>query len=126
MPGFAPGGSRVKLVGFYHSLISDWNHGNAHFLRGVTSELIARGHEVRVFEPHDAWSVTNLVRDHGDAAIAAFHAAFPQLGRAAHERYGAALDLDRALDGADAVIVHEWNDPELVAQIGRHRARAGR
>ena len=26
---------------FAHSLVSDWNHGNAHFLRGVLSELIA-------------------------------------------------------------------------------------
>ena len=24
----------MKLVLFYHSLASDWNHGNAHFLRG--------------------------------------------------------------------------------------------
>jgi spore maturation protein CgeB len=116
----------VKLVGFYHSLISDWNHGNAHFLRGVVGELVARGHEVAVFEPEDAWSVVNLVRDHGAAAVAAFHAAYPQLCRRVSERYGAALDLDRALDGADAVIVHEWNDPELVARIGRHRAEGGR
>jgi spore maturation protein CgeB len=116
----------VKLVAFYHSLISDWNHGNAHFLRGVACEIVARGHEVTVFEPEDAWSVANLVRDHGDAAIAAFHAAFPELGRLASERYGAVLDLDRALDGADAVLVHEWNTPDLVARIGRHRAQGGR
>jgi spore maturation protein CgeB len=113
----------VKLVLFYHSLVSDWNHGNAHFLRGVAGELLARGHEVAVFEPADAWSAVNLVRDHGEAAIAAFHAAYPQL---TSERYDATLDLSRALDGADAVIVHEWNDPELVARIGRHRAAGGR
>ena len=122
----------MKLVGFYHSLISDWNHGNAHFLRGVAGELIARGHQVRVFEPQDAWSVANLVRDQGDGAIAAFHAAYPHfrhagpLGQPVSERYGAELDLDHALDGADAVLVHEWNAPELVARIGRHRARGGR
>jgi len=34
----------MKIVMFYHSLVSDWNHGNAHFLRGVASELVARGH----------------------------------------------------------------------------------
>jgi spore maturation protein CgeB len=28
--------------------------------------------------------------------------------------------------GADLVIVHEWNDPELVAAVGRLRARGGR
>jgi spore maturation protein CgeB len=113
----------VKIVGFYHSLISDWNHGNAHFLRGIVGELLARGHEVRVFEPVDAWSVANLMRDHGAAPLAAFRAAYPGLHS---ERYDATLDLDRALDGADAVLVHEWNDPALVARIGRHRAKGGR
>jgi spore maturation protein CgeB len=33
------------------------------------------------------------------------------------------LDVDRALNGADLVIVHEWNDPGLVAKIGHHRSR---
>ncbi len=36
------------------------------------------------------------------------------------------LDLDAMLDGADVVIVHEWNEPWLVAAIGRHRRRGGR
>lgn len=110
----------MKFALFYHSLISDWNHGNAHFLRGVTSELLARHHDVRVFEPADAWSVQNLVRDHGDAAIAGFHAAYPGLES---RRYDHTLDLDEALDGVDVVIVHEWNDHALVKRIGEHRAR---
>src|SRR5690606_23050746 len=92
------GGVRMRFGFFYHSLISDWNHGNAHFLRGVAGELLARRHEVRVFEPEDAWSVQNLVRDHGEAAIAAFHAAYPDLES---RRYGSTLDLDEALDGVD-------------------------
>jgi spore maturation protein CgeB len=29
------------------------------------------------------------------------------------------------LDGADLVIVHEWNEPKLVAKLGRLRARGG-
>jgi spore maturation protein CgeB len=41
--------SRLRVVMFYHSLLSDWNHGNAHFLRGIASELKARGHEVQVY-----------------------------------------------------------------------------
>lgn len=113
----------MRLALFYHSLISDWNHGNAHFLRGVVAELLARGHDVRVHEPERAWSVENLVRDHGPAAIAAFHHAYPHLASAP---YGDDLDLDAALDGIDAVIVHEWTDPALVARIGEHRARGGR
>jgi len=46
----------MRVVMFCHSLVSDWNHGNAHFLRGVCAELIARGHSVGVYEPRDAWS----------------------------------------------------------------------
>lgn len=111
----------MRFALFYHSLISDWNHGNAHFLRGVTLELIARGHQVAVYEPRDAWSVENLVRDHGEAALAAFHSAYRGLES---RRYGGELDLDAALDGVDVVIVHEWNDPKLVARIGEHRARS--
>jgi spore maturation protein CgeB len=35
----------------------------------------------------------------------------------------AALDFDRVLEGADLVIVHEWNAHELVAAIGEHHRR---
>ena len=112
----------MKLAMFYHSLISDWNHGNAHFLRGVVSELHARGHEVRVFEPRDAWSVANLIADHGEDALHAFRRAYPGLDST---RYTPELDLDEVLDGVELVLVHEWNDPEMVARIGEHRARRG-
>src|SRR3954469_8697959 len=109
----------MKFVLFYHTLVSDWNHGNAHFLRGITSELITRGHEVRVFEPRDSWSRVTLIAEQGAAAIDDFHRAYPGLQS---EFYDSDLDLDEALDGADIVIVHEWNRPELVRRIGEHRA----
>ena len=41
----------MRIVYFTHSLASCWNHGNAHFVRGVLDELVARGHEVRACEP---------------------------------------------------------------------------
>lgn len=109
----------MRIVLFCHSLISDWNHGNAHFLRGVCSELIAHGHEVAVYEPEDAWSVQNLLAEHGAAALVAFRQAYPLLS--SHRYRVDALDLDEALDGADLVIVHEWNAHALVERIGRHR-----
>ena len=37
----------MRVVIFCHSLLSDWNHGNAHFLRGVATELVARGRASR-------------------------------------------------------------------------------
>jgi spore maturation protein CgeB len=116
------GGRGVKIVLFYHSLVSDWNHGNAHFLRGVASELINRGHDVSIYEPRDAWSVENLVAEYGDAPIREFEARYPLLR--SHRYDSAALDLGPVLDAADLVIVHEWNDHELVRRIGEHRARS--
>ena len=112
----------MRVVLFCHSLISDWNHGNAHFLRGVAGELLSRGHEVRVYEPQDGWSLTNLLQDAGPDAIAGFQAAYP--GLAPRRVDPASLDLDEVLDGADLVLVHEWNTHALVERIGRHRATA--
>ena len=113
----------MKIVLFYHSLVSDWNHGNAHFLRGVATELIKSGHEVAVYEPKDAWSVTNLVAEQGEAPLHEFQARYPLLRSQTYEP--ATLDLDRALAGADLVVVHEWNEHALVRRVGEHRARAG-
>ncbi|MGV3616491.1 MAG: CgeB family protein [Fimbriimonas sp.] len=113
----------MTITLFCHSLLSDWNHGNAHFLRGIATELIARGHSVRVFEPQDAWSLTNLLQDRGPAAIDGFRAAYPQLDSTSYSL--SSLNLDEAIGGSDLVIVHEWNDHELVRRIGRHHAERG-
>jgi spore maturation protein CgeB len=113
----------VRLVMFCHSLVSDWNHGNAHFLRGVATELLARGHRLTVLEPSDAWSRNNLIADAGQGAIDRFHRAYPTL--ASYQFSLDRLDLDHLLHDADVVLVHEWNDPALVAAIGRHRATTG-
>lgn len=109
----------MKIALFYHSLLSDWNHGNAHFLRGIATELIERGNEVAVYEPEDSWSYRNLVQEHGTEPIAEFHRTYPLL---TSHRYGE-LDLDEALDGVDLAIVHEWSRPPLVARIGAWRAK---
>jgi spore maturation protein CgeB len=113
----------MRIVYFTHSLRSCWNHGNAHFLRGVLSELVDRGHDVRVLEPEAAWSLTNLLKDHGEAGLQPFRNSYPELSSRTYSRpeEGAAQAW-----GADLVIVHEWNDPELVAAVGRLRARGGR
>jgi spore maturation protein CgeB len=113
----------VRFVMFCHSLVSDWNHGNAHFLRGIATELLARGHRLTVLEPSDAWSRTNLVAHAGAGALERFHRAYPMLG--SYQYSLDRLDLDHLLGGADVVLVHEWNDPALVAAVGRHRATHG-
>jgi spore maturation protein CgeB len=110
----------MKIVIFCHSLLSDWNHGNAHFLRGLCLELLARGVEVRVYEPQDAWSVQNLLEDSREDALERFESAYPTLRSIRYQE--AQLDLRDALRGADMVLVHEWNSPELVRRIGEHHA----
>ncbi len=111
----------MRIALFYHSLVSDWNHGNAHFLRGIASEFTSRGHDVVVFVPRCGWSVTNLLEDAGASAIDRFHACYPSLRE---EQYDLeTLDLEQALDGFGLVIVHEWNTHELVQRVGEHRSR---
>ncbi len=113
----------TRFVYFTHSLQSCWNHGNAHFLRGVLSDLVARGHAVRAYEPVQAWSVQNLCADAGEAALGGWCTAYPTLSAATYARDG---DLAALVDGADVVIVHEWNEPALVAGIGALRRAGGR
>src|SRR5436190_5552087 len=109
----------MRIIMFYHTLVSDWNHGNAHFLRGVATELISRGHEVIVYEPANSWSYQSLVAERGQKPVRKFHAVYPELQSVRYEM--ASLDLETDLDGAGLVIVHEWNDHELVRRIGQHR-----
>ena len=113
----------MRIAYFTHSLQSCWNHGNAHFLRGVLSELVARGHDVRAYEPEGAWSLANLLADHGEEGLAAFRESYPELHSMV---YAADTDPVALLGDAELVIVHEWNDPALVAAIGRLRSKGGR
>ncbi len=112
----------MKIVYFSHSLISCWNHGNAHFLRGVVREFLALGHDVTVYEPMESWSRQNLVAQAGQQAVSAFDLNFPELAsvvRFLSTNEGA--EVDQALNEADLVLVHEWNEPVLVAHIGEKR-----
>ena len=112
----------MRIVYFTHSLLSCWNHGNAHFLRGVLRELIARGHHVRALEPGCNWSLSHLLADHGDVGLDDFRSAYPELRG---ESFEPGVDLDMLIDDADLVIVHEWNEPALVAAVGASRKRGG-
>src|ERR1700712_2095990 len=110
----------MRFVLYTHSLVSDWNHGNAHFLRGVLTELQARGHTTVAMEPQVGWSRTNLLANEGETAVSRFAEDFPQLTSVS---YGTDFDHQAALRDADVVIVHEWTDPALVARLGELRRR---
>ncbi|MGI4945909.1 MAG: CgeB family protein [Janthinobacterium lividum] len=113
----------MRFAYFTHSLASCWNHGNAHFLRGVLRDLVARGHDVRAYEPAGAWSRRNLMADAGPDGLAAWRSAYPELSST---EYAPGADLAALVDGADVVIVHEWNEPALVAAVGALRRAGGR
>ncbi|TCU09677.1 CgeB family protein [Rhizobium sullae] len=113
----------MKFLFYTHSLISDWNHGNAHFLRGVMRDLIRRGHEALALEPENAWSRLNLLADQGPQALEDFEKAFSQLRS---RIYDSGFDHEAAVGEADVVIVHEWTDPALVARLGRARRNGGK
>ena len=104
---------------FYQSVISDWNHGNAHFLRGLMRALQARGHSVVCYEQADNWSLSNLLSVNA-RAIDEFALRFPDLH---FERYELGPDFERwasqQLTGVDVALVHEWNIPEVIRLLGR-------
>jgi spore maturation protein CgeB len=109
----------MKIVFFCHAFTSCWNNGNAHFIRGVARELARLGHRVMVCEPAEGWSRSNALRDGGEMILRESESLLPQIKV---RRYGSSPDLDMALDGADLVLVHEWNPPALIAALGRRRA----
>ena len=67
----------LRIALFCHSIVSDWNHGNAHFLRGLVRSLKKLGHQVFTLEEEENWSLSNLVRDHGMQPVVDFRRHFP-------------------------------------------------
>lgn len=113
----------MRFAYFTHSLVSCWNHGNAHFIRGVLRQLLRKGHTVEIFEPEGGWSRANMRAEIAADGETDFRRFFPDLRSIA---YGEDFDVDGALDRADVVIVHEWTDPRLIAEIGRARRTSGK
>ena len=113
---------QLSIALFSHSLVSDWNHGNAHFLRGLMRELVRMGHSVRCYEELGSWSLSNLVREEGEEAIFSidgFRHAYPELDIRFYQSSEAAFPqfLEDELKDADIVLIHEWNDPFVVNSV---------
>ncbi|OBQ96565.1 glycosyltransferase [Mesorhizobium sp. AA23] len=113
----------MHFVFYTHSVVSDWNHGNAHFQRGIMRELVANGHHALALEPADGWSRSNLLAEQGPFAVERFRKDFPELMPVT---YDASFDHEAWIAKADVVIVHEWTDPDLVARIGRAKLNGGK
>lgn len=116
---------RLQFRIFAHSWVSDWNHGNAHFLRGLARELGKRGHEVVCYEELGSWSLSNLVNQEHERAIDSidqFRDKFPMLDVRFYDRTNQFDEfLEKELRDADYVLVHEWNDPQVASAILAHK-----
>lgn len=107
---------RIRIAYFAHSLRSDWNNGNAHFLRGLMRALISLGHDVSVFEAEKQWSLENLqTESRGPRSLADFNCTYPEIKI---HTYGDGTDeLARQLRDAEVVILHEWHLPDVAKSL---------
>ena len=110
--------AKLRLIYFAHSLRSDWNNGNAHFLRGLLRSMQALGHDVIVFEQEANWSIKNLQSELlGNRSLAECARIYAELNI---QTYGANDSEDiwhERLSGAEIVILHEWNTPILAQHL---------
>jgi spore maturation protein CgeB len=118
--------ARLRLRFFAHSWRSDWNHGNAHFLRGLVDELQKLGHEVRCYEPENAWSLSNLLQEKSaKQSLDEFRAAFPNMDVREYAPEQFESFSEDELRDADVVVVHEWNSPRHADTILELKRRYG-
>jgi len=117
---------KLRFAYFAHSLRSDWNNGNAHFLRGLLRSLSKLGHNVTAYEPEFEWSIDNLRREaNGNRSLQRFVQVYSELEVQTYD-LDEPEDLWRSrLDGMDIVILHEWNPPTLAQLLLRLRAECG-
>lgn len=134
----------MRFAYFAHSWFSDWNHGNAHFLRGLAAALQCGGHSIRLYEPipgpGGGWSLSHLLEEPGgEAAVLQARQALADLDIKLYsppERTPSPAppalagipwvnDWQVELRGAEFVLVHEWNPPELVHWLVGQRRRHG-
>ncbi|MGH9475867.1 MAG: CgeB family protein [Terriglobales bacterium] len=134
----------MRIRYFAHSWLSDWNHGNAHFLRGLALALARRGHELRLYEPmpgsHGDWSLSHLLEEcQGALAVQQARRALAELDlRLGCPGGGEIAARHPVLDGlpcvtdwraefreAEFVFVHEWNSVETFRWLLRQRQQHG-
>jgi spore maturation protein CgeB len=117
---------KLSIAYFAHSLRSDWNNGNAHFLRGLMRELVTLGHDVMIYEPDRGWSIENLATEAlGKSSLDQFSATYPELNIHTYTSADHTEHWQECLSGTDLVIVHEWNAPELAQMLLLLRADLG-
>ncbi len=108
----------MRIVLFVHSIVSDWNNGHAHFLRGLVTALMERGHQVLCCEPADNWSSKNLFATAQAEPIVRFARRFPEIDVRFYNPQENPIEQVNALTaGADVVWIGNWGDDERADQI---------
>lgn len=115
-----------RIAYFAHTLRSDWNNGNAHFLRGLLRAMHAQGHDVTAYEPESEWSFDNLGSEpNGSASLQQFLETYSDLDVQTYAP-GQTEHLWREhLRGIQIVILHEWNPPALAHMLLSLRQECG-
>ncbi len=121
---------KLRLAYFAHSFRSDWNNGNAHFLRGLMRAMVAMGHDVTLLEPASEWSIENLGEEvEGERALQEFAQTYTDLNvrtYASQEEDGRLCEhLREMLGDTEIVILHEWNPPALAQLLLQLREELG-
>ena len=122
---------KFRIAYFAHAVRSDWNNGNAHFLRGLLRALGECGHNVTIFEPAEEWSIRNLREETlGDRSLRAFSDTYPDLhvypyDRENQDAFNESERWQHLLRDTDIVILHEWNPPQLAQHLLALRERLG-
>ncbi len=116
----------LRIAYVAHSLRSDWNNGNAHFLRGLLRALVALGHTVTAIEPETDWSIENLRTEPlGEQSIAGFTRTYSDLRIATYTPSDPTSVWLGRLQATDIVVLHEWNPPELAGLLLSLRDQVG-
>jgi spore maturation protein CgeB len=120
--------SSPRIAYFVHSVRSDWNNGNAHFLRGLLRALGKLGHRPVIFEPCREWSIRNLRSESSaEEALTQFAIEYSDLDIRLYdiESSGHRGILRQALEECEVVILHEWNPPIMARTLLALREEIG-
>ena len=115
-----------RIAYFAHTLRSDWNNGNAHFLRGLLRAMRAAGHDVTAYEPESEWSIDNLrTEPRGEDSLQQFMEIYSDLDVQTYAPDETIQLWREQLRGMQVVILHEWNPPALAAMLLTLREELG-
>lgn len=118
----------LRIAYFAHTVRSDWNNGNAHFLRGLLHHVGLAGSDVTIFEPGHEWSINNLREEPlGERSLRQVEETYPDLNVELYrpEQLQEHALWRRTLHGFDLVVLHEWNPPALAQLLLEVREELG-